>query len=138
MNRQRVWHMTSTLFGTCFLTACVIFTIQACASIEKSFREHVIEGTIVNVEGSDIYVRAGLKDGVSEGQEFDVYRTAQPGWIASADTRGTENPLPETQPAQRQYTGRIRIVRVENDHFSRAQTVSGTISVGETAELSVH
>ncbi len=138
MNRPRVWHMTGTLFGTLLLTTCVILIIQACTSIERSFREHVIKGTIVSVEGADIYVRAGLKNGVSEGQEFDVYRIVQPGWIASADTRATENPLPETQPAQREYTGRIRIVRVEDDHFSRAQTVSGTISVGETAELTVY
>jgi hypothetical protein len=79
-----------------------------------------MKGSIIEASDSDVYLCIGSKDGASVGQELDVYK------------------ILETKPPtlfRREYTGKVRITEIIDEHFAKAKVISGKAEKNDIVEL---
>lgn len=105
----------------------LLLLLSACSSIEGARHEYVMRGQVVEVTGKEVVVCVGSRDGVRVGQELQAYRL-----VATTTGTPTRNPL----RWERQKVGVVRIVQVVDEHFARAQVISGDVAVNNLVELS--
>ncbi|MCU0454618.1 MAG: hypothetical protein MUE68_13270 [Bacteroidetes bacterium] len=83
-------------------------------STQISFRERVVEGKIVFMEGSDAFISLGTDDGVREGQVLPVVEQA-----------GDES----------RQVATIRVVQVRGPHLSLARFIAGSDSATTSSKV---
>jgi hypothetical protein len=99
----------------------LIFGLAACGTAQKTYHESIMRGSIADVQGDQVVLCVGSRDGASAGQTLDVYtmqRRAGP--KASFMLR---------------KTGSIQILEIVDEHFARAKIVSGKVAQNDVAEL---
>lgn len=104
-----------------------LLLLSACSSIEGVRHEYVMRGQVVEVTGRDAVVCLGLRDGARVGQELQAYRLV---------TTTTGTPARNPPRWERHKVGVVRIVEVVDEHFARAQVISGDVAVNNLVELS--
>jgi len=100
------------------LATLVILLTVSCATLYHGF---VMKGSIIEASDSDVYLCIGSKDGASVGQELDVYKILE--------TR------PQPTLFGREYTGKVRITEIIDEHFAKAKVISGRAEKNDIVEL---
>ena len=100
------------------LPSFVIFLMFSCATVYHGF---IMKGSIIEASDSDVYLCIGSKDGASVGQELDVYKILE--------TR------PQPTLFGREYTGKVRITEIIDEHFAKAKVISGRAEKNDIVEL---
>ncbi len=100
------------------LVTIVTLMMFSCATFYHSF---IMKGSIIEASGSEVYLCIGSKDGASVGQELDVYKI-----IRVTRARGT---------FRREYTGKVKITEIIDEHFARATVISGNAEKNDIVEL---
>jgi len=99
--------------------AIAVFTITACATIEKQmYHGYLMKGSVIDANDSEIVICIGKKDGATVGQELDAYHINR-SWAGY----------------QKVYAGKIRIAEIIDEHFSKAKVQSGKVGKGDIVEL---
>ncbi len=100
------------------LATLAILLPASCATVYYGL---LIKGSIIEASGSEVCLDVGSRDGVSVGQEMDVYK------------------IPETKPEAlhftRVLTGKVRITEIIDDYFAKARVISGKAEKGDIVEL---
>ena len=82
-----------------------------------------MKGSIIEIQDSDIYLCIGKRDGASVGQELNVYK------MVATSTN------PKVPMFRREYTGKVKITEIIDDHFAKAVIISGTAGKNYIVEL---
>ena len=106
-----------------FIIMAVILTISACASWQKMYHGVLMKGSIIEIQDSDIYLCIGKRDGASVGQELNVYK------MVATSTN------PKVPMFKREYTGKVKITEIIDDHFAKAIILSGKAEKNDIVEL---
>jgi len=86
----------------------------SCASI---YHRVFMKGSIIETEDSEVFLCIGRKDGASVGQELNVYKIT---------TFAIERkPEPTIKRFRREYTGKVKITEIIDEHFAKAIILSG-------------
>lgn len=89
------------------------------------YHRYLMKGSIVEKEGSALYLCIGTHDGAEVGQELDVVRVKRaPGGGKLGIVR-----------FERKQVGRVRIQEITDEHFARALLLSGQADKGDLVEL---
>ena len=108
------------------LALALVSSLPARATEEPSaYHRYVMKGSIVEKDGSALYLCIGTHDGAEVGQELDVVRVKRaPGGGKSGIVR-----------FERKQIGRVRIDEITDEHFARAKLLSGEAQKGDLVEL---
>lgn len=112
------------IFATFWLASALL--LGGCATMQKTYHPYFMRGSIIEAAASDVYLCIGSADGAKIGQELDVYKI---------NTRITRKP--GEYSFTRELTGKVRITQIVDEHFARAEVISGTVARNEIAELKV-
>jgi hypothetical protein len=85
----------------------------------------VMQGQILSVEDDGIVLCIGTEHGASVGQVLEVVR----------HVRTTRAPKAAGPGFRREHVGQIRIAELFDEHYSRADVVSGSPQVHDSAEV---
>ena len=113
-----------TWVTTLLLTTLLVLTVSSCATMQRTYHGYIMKGSIVEASASDVYLCIGKKDGANVGQELNVYK------ITATNTN------PKTPTFKREYTGKVKIEEIVDEHFAKAKVISGTAEKYSIAELS--
>lgn len=102
-----------------WVTALAAFTATSAQNIGHAW---FMRGSILEVNGKDVYLCVGKKDGATAGQEMDVVRFTR------------SNPSPKVSTFKRDTVGKIKIIEIVDEHMAKAQIVSGKAQTGDVAE----
>jgi len=100
------------------LATLVILLTVSCAT---GYHRFVMKGSIIETSDSDVYLCIGSRDGAAVGQELDVYKILQT--------------KPQPTFFRREYTGKVRITEIVDEHFARATVISGKAEKNDIVEL---
>ncbi len=100
------------------LATFVIFLVVSCAT---GYHRFVMKGSIIETSDSDVYLCIGSRDGAAVGQELDVYKIIQT--------------KPEALHFRRVHTGKVRITEIIDEHFAKANVISGRAEKNDIVEL---
>jgi len=103
-----------------------ILLIGGCATMQKTYHSAFMRGSIIESTDSHVYLCVGSADGARAGQEMDVYRVNSRFNQKSGQWSFTRVP-----------TGKIRITQIVDEHFAKAEVISGTAAKNEIAETKV-
>jgi hypothetical protein len=106
------------------LLACLL-AVAGLAAANEPPHTTVMRGQLLEVDGDTVVLCIGTRDGASVGQVLDVVR----------HVRTTRAPKAVGPGFRREQVGQIRIAELFDEHYSRAEIVSGTPQVNDTAEL---
>lgn len=147
-DEMNFYHMARSEFGSEFFRRSIVgaVMIQFTSSVTKMLRtssdrhatqeesdtpqgKEYVSGTVLDRNGSDVYVDLGTKDNILQGEVFEVLVRDRPFLSAEGDTLGWS----ETA------VGEIKIRFVKADHFSQATVISetGTIEPGNSVRVRI-
>ncbi len=101
----------------------LISSALACASFSKFYHKYGMRGNVVDVKEEVVVICIGDRDGAEPGQKLEVFRTK------AIDT-GTDDVY-----YQREEVGSIRITSVIDEHYAKAQILSGQVQKYDMVEL---
>ncbi len=103
------------------LATFVIFLIVSCATV---YQGSLRKGSVIEAFDSSVYLDIESKEGVSVGQELNVYRAIlyNQGQPARPASRGAQN-------------GQVKITEILNNHLAKAAVISGRAEKGDIVEL---
>jgi hypothetical protein len=102
------------------------FLTVSCAAIsENIYHGYYMKGSIIETYDSEVYLCIGRKDGAAVGQELDVKRY----WYSRNPKTGQKG------KGGYEYTGKVRIVEVLDEHFAKAVVISGKAEKNSIVEL---
>lgn len=111
-----------TLAGV--LLAVLLMVMGGCAMMGTVRHEYFMRGQILDVNNNIAYLCIGSSDGASVGQELTVHRFEK---------------IPGTSRAKSSFkkveTGKIKIIEIVDEHYAKAEVVTGEVKVNYTAEL---
>jgi len=99
----------------------MIILSTSCATMGKAYHKYLMKGSIIETSDDGVYLCIGTVDGAKVGQEFDVYKIRT---ISKA--RST---------FQREYAGKVRIMEIVDEHFTKAKVISGKLEKNDVVEL---
>jgi hypothetical protein len=108
------------------IVAAALLTVSACSSMQSARHEYLMRGQVVEVTGREAVVCVGTRDGAREGQELGAFK------LVSMTTGA-----PARNPArwEKVRAGSIRLTDIIDEHFARAEIVSGEVQVNDIVEL---
>ncbi len=120
---QKTIRITPLALGALALALFLPFVIEA--DEPSAYHRYLMKGSIIEKEGSALYLCIGTNDGAEVGQELDVVRARRaPGGGKSGIVR-----------FERKQVGRLRIEKIVDEHFARARLLSGEGKKGDLVEL---
>ena len=109
----------------CLLAWAVI--MSGCATLDTAKHEYIMRGQILEASDSGIYLCIGKHEGAEVGQVYTVYKFER--------TVGALEKSPH--PAFKKVTvGSVKIIEIVDDHYAKAQKISGEAKVNDVVELS--
>jgi hypothetical protein len=108
-----------------FLVFPITMLITGCTTTEKAYHEYVMRGSILEVNGDEVYLCIGSKHGAQEDQILDVYHYE----------KIVEHPGRHGTKWRWEITGKIQITEVVDEHFAWAKVISGEVHEDDIAEL---
>lgn len=113
-----------TLFS--LFAAIFIFTAAGCATLQAAGHKYSMKGQILDVDNGEVYLCIGSAEGANAGQELPVYR------YSKVPYGGAKQGAPTFK---RESIGSVKITQVVDEHFAKANVLSGNIMVNDVAEL---
>lgn len=113
----------------CIRTVFVVFLLIAaagCASLETAHHNYMMKGQILEVNDGEAYLCIGSAEGAKTGQEFPVFR------YVKLPYGGPKQTAPSFK---REAVGSVKIMQIVDEHFARANVLSGEIKPNDIAEL---
>lgn len=104
-----------------FCAASALF-LAGCSTVGHVRHEYVMRGQVLLVEGLNVYLCVGRSDGAQVGQELQVERIKVV-------------PAPRNPQIKRSSVGRVRVSWLLEDHYARAEILSGDVQVNDVVEL---
>lgn len=104
--------------------AAVLVILSACATNSPT-RHYFMQGQVLSVEDQNVELCVGEAHGAEVGQVLSVYRNEKVRTAPKAVGAGFK----------RVPMGQVRIVEVFDEHYARAEIVSGEVHANDTAEL---
>jgi hypothetical protein len=108
-----------TLFAVALLAL-----LSACATNSPT-HHYFMQGQVLSVQDQNVELCVGTAHGAEVGQVLSVYRN-EPVHAAPKSPRVGFKRVP---------MGQVRIVEVFDEHYARAEIVSGEVHANDTAEL---
>lgn len=116
--RKSRWFLLALIFS-------LVILLSSCAPL---YHRIIMKGSIIETSDSEVYLCIGKKDGASVGQELNVYKI-----ITFA--LPPPKPDPTIRRFKREYTGKVRITGIVDEHFARAIIISGSADKHSIVEL---
>ena len=107
------------------ILAVMLLTVSCAAISENIYHGYYMKGSIIETYDSEVYLCIGKKDGAAVGQELDVKRY----WYSRNPKTGQKG------KGGFEYTGKVRIVEVLDEHFAKAVIISGKAEKNSIVEL---
>jgi hypothetical protein len=124
-------HYISTRISFLFISIiCASVFMAGCMHNSRAYHEYVMRGTIVDKTDKEIYLCIGSKDGARVGQQFDVYKVVKEHFRYQARAI-------TTWTYKRIKTGIVKITEIVDEHFAKAEIVSGTAEKDFLVELEI-
>jgi len=102
--------------------------IAGCATSGKAYHKYIMRGQVLELSGKEAYLCIGSRDGAQVGQELAVYQ--------NIPVRSVNPPVQGTQIYfKRERIGTVRITAIVDEHYARAEIVSGRADKNATVEL---
>ena len=118
MHTKRLF-LLLTIFSAAALAACVPNTVQ---------HGWIMRGQVLAIDNGVATVCIGTRDGAKVGQVLEVQHiTVTP----------TSNPHNSGPTFSRRDSGRVEITELFDEHYARAQVVSGNPAVNDVVELTL-
>jgi hypothetical protein len=102
----------------------VLWSLSGCATLGSARHQYLMRGQIIDVQNGVAYLCIGSSEGAKVGQEYDVYKFKKIPGIGKQDSRYT-----------REKTGQVRVTEIVDEHFARAEIVSGDVKENLFVEL---
>ena len=106
--------------------AILFIAAAGCATMETVGHKYMMKGQILEVSDGEAYLCIGSAEGAKAGQEFLVYRHLK------LPSTGSKQASPSYK---REQVGSVKITQVVDEHYARANIISGNIKVNDVAEL---
>lgn len=103
----------------------ISLSLVGCASTSPAYHGYIMQGQVLSVDGNQLVVCVGKRDGAKTGQVLNVVRH-----IPNAGS--PKSSLPNFK---REDVGKVRIVSVYDEHYATAEVTQGNPQAGDTAEL---
>ena len=120
---SRSTHRMRASLGT--VAVLVSLALSGCASTSPAYHKFAMQGQVLSVDGNSLVVCVGKEDGAKVGQELSI-------------VRHVNRPASSKVPGpgfRREAVGKVRIDSIFDEHYSRAQVLSGSPQVNDTVEL---
>ena len=112
----------TNLFSLIFLNLFLILLLTNCASSQKAYHQYIMRGTILEVDGEDVFLCIGSKDGAQVNQELDTY-----------DLQNVVRP--KGSKWKKEKTGKIKITEIVDEHFAKGKVIFCNVKVNDIAEI---
>ena len=99
--------------------------LSGCATSSPAYHSYVMQGQVLSIDGSNLNVCVGERDGATVGQVLDVVRHVP----------RPSSPKATTPAFRREDVGTVRIVTLFDEHYATAVVVSGQPQVNDTVEF---
>lgn len=109
--------------------AAVLIVDEARAAAAGTYHAVTMRGSILGVNGTEVYLCIGHKDGAKAGQRFEVFNM-----LRHATPRSGGSGAPSAS-FTKQKTGVVEIIGIVDEHFARGKIVSGSANKGYIVEL---
>jgi len=93
------------------------------------YHENIMRGQIVGVDGDQVVLCIGSRDGAKPGMTFDVFH------VNYDEIRYRGYISADANPYRRELAGSVTIEEVIDQHFARAKIKSGDIQRNDIVEL---
>jgi hypothetical protein len=104
----------------------VAVALAGCASTSPTYHRYMMQGQVLSLDGDALVVCIGDRDGAEVGQVLTVIRhVPKTGGAPKAVASGF----------RREQVGTARIAEVFDEHYARAQVLSGRLEVNDMVEL---
>ena len=110
--------------GLAGLTVATLL-LSGCATSSPAYHSYVMQGQVLSIDGANLSVCVGERDGAKVGQVLDVVRHIP----------RTSSPKATTPAFRREDVGTVRIVTLFDEHYATAVVVSGQPQVNDTVEF---
>ena len=104
--------------------ASLLVLLSACATNSPT-RHYFMQGQVLSVQEQSVELCVGTAHGAEVGQVLSVYRNEQVRTAPKAAKGGFK----------RVPMGQVRIIEVFDEHYARAEIVSGEVHANDMAEL---
>jgi len=121
---NRFQNRKSFLLMLC-LAISFTFMLSAHAEASNVYHRLFMKGSIIEKSGSEVYLCIGTNDGASVGQELEVFKVSMTG-------------QPKSPSFSRKLTGKIKITQIYDEHFAKADVISGSAEKNDVVELMSH
>jgi len=102
---------------------CILILFSAhCTTTESMRHRYTMKGQVVSVGENEIYLCVGTRDGAEIGQDLKAYRIVRRDYIG------------QIYIFVRKPVGLVKIIEVLDEHFARAQVISGKVEKEDTVE----
>lgn len=120
----------NTIFYSTMLVIAFAMTYAGTqATAAGTYHQVTMRGSIIEVNGSEVYLCIGHKDGAKVGQRFDVFKM-----VRVAGTRAGQSGAPSSS-YNKLKTGTVEIVEIVDEHFARGKIVTGSANKDYIVEL---
>src|SRR5262245_18965367 len=123
MTADKEKHMKAARIAELILIGILLF-FSGCATFGSARHQYLMRGQILNVENGVAYLCIGSSEGAKVGQTYDVYKFKRIPGIGKQDFRYT-----------REKTGLVKVIEIVDEHFARAEVVSGQVKENLFVEL---
>ena len=115
---MRIHRFTTILF------LAMLCGFAGCAASNSVRHQYLMRGQILEMTNGTAYLCIGSSEGAKVGQEYDVYRFEK-----------AESPGKQQSSYKREKTGAVKIIEIVDEHFARAEVVSGEVKENLFVEL---
>ena len=116
--------MRIRFYITAILTSALL-GLFACSSLQSARHEYLMRGQVVEISGNEAVICIGSRDGAQVGQQLNAYK------LVSTPASGPKN-VPRWQKVK---VGTVRIAEVIDEHFAKAQVITGAVEANYVIEL---
>ena len=115
--------MRIRFYMTAVLTSALL-GLFACSSLQSARHEYVMRGQVVEIWGNEAVICIGSRDGAQVGQQLNAYKLVS-----------TSGGPRSGMYWQKVKVGTVRIAEVFDEHFAKAQIITGAVEVNYIVEL---
>ncbi len=106
------------------LLATLFVVLTGCSTVGVIRHQYIMRGQILDVSDGEIYLCIGSNDGAQIGQELTAYRFVKTGQTIKG-----------AQFFRRETTGTVRITEIIDEHYAKANLLTGKADVNNIVEL---
>lgn len=111
------------IIGLLFVT--LLISTAGCAKNSPAYHKYIMRGQVLEVNDNTAYLCIGSSDGASVGQELAVFKYGR-----------MPTPAKSSEPRyKREEIGKVKIVEIVDEHYAKANVLTGEIKANYVVEL---